>query len=45
MEADDNAVTVLGRDGSSLEIPQSAKAVVAERLLDHLFADLAVASS
>lgn len=41
MDADDNAVTVLGRDGSTLTIERASKTVVAERLLDHLYADLA----
>jgi phosphopantothenoylcysteine decarboxylase/phosphopantothenate--cysteine ligase len=40
MDADDNAVTVLGRDGSRLAIERASKTVVAERLLDHLYADL-----
>jgi phosphopantothenoylcysteine decarboxylase/phosphopantothenate--cysteine ligase len=40
MDAQDNAVTVLGRDGSSLAIERASKTVVAERLLDHLYADL-----
>lgn len=41
MEADDNAVTVLGRDGSAHDIPRASKTVVAERVLDCLFADIA----
>ena len=41
MDADDNAVTVLGRDGSPYDIPRASKTVVAERVLDHLFADVA----
>lgn len=41
MEVDDNAVTVLGRDGSAHDIPRASKTVVAERVLDRLFADIA----
>ena len=41
MDVDDNAVTVLGRDGLAHDIPRAAKTVVAERLLDHLFSDVA----
>jgi len=41
MDADDNAVTVLGRTGEPLDIPRASKTVVAERVLDHLFSDLA----
>jgi phosphopantothenoylcysteine decarboxylase/phosphopantothenate--cysteine ligase len=41
MDADDNAVTVLGREGPPHDIPRASKTVVAERILDHLFADVA----
>jgi len=41
MDADDNAVTVLGRVGPPQDIACASKTVVAERLLDHLFADVA----
>jgi len=41
MDADDNAVTVLGRVGPPQDIARASKTVVAERLLDHLFADVA----
>jgi len=40
MDADDNAVTVLGRDDPPHDIARASKAVVAERLIDHLFADV-----
>jgi len=38
MDADDNAVTIVGRDGRVLEVPRSSKAEVAEAILDHVFA-------
>jgi phosphopantothenoylcysteine decarboxylase/phosphopantothenate--cysteine ligase len=41
MNADDNAVTVLGRNKPPQDIPRASKIVVAERVLDHLFADVA----
>ncbi len=41
MDVDDNAVTVLGRDGDAHEIARASKTVVAERILDHLFAGAA----
>ncbi len=41
MDADDNAVTVLGRERDPHEIARASKRVVAERLLDHLFSDVA----
>lgn len=36
MDADDNAVTVLGRDGSALEIPRASKTEIAEAILDRV---------
>jgi len=44
MGVDDNAVTVLARDGSSHEIPRASKKRIAEGLIDHLFADVAGAA-
>ncbi len=40
MDADDNAVTVLGRDGEPHEIERASKTVIAEKLLDQLFSDV-----
>jgi len=40
MDAEDNAVTVLGRDRAPHSIPRASKTVVAERVLDHLFSDI-----
>jgi phosphopantothenoylcysteine decarboxylase/phosphopantothenate--cysteine ligase len=40
MDADDNAVTVLGRDDPPHEIARASKTVVAERLIDYLFTDV-----
>ena len=37
IEADENAVTILDRDGGVHEIPRASKAVVAEAILDHIF--------
>ena len=39
MDADDNAVTILARDGSTTRIEQASKRVVAERILDRLYAE------
>jgi phosphopantothenoylcysteine decarboxylase/phosphopantothenate--cysteine ligase len=36
IEADDNAVTILGRDGSSCEVPRASKREVAEAIVDHI---------
>jgi phosphopantothenoylcysteine decarboxylase/phosphopantothenate--cysteine ligase len=37
IDADHNAVTILGRGGESWQIPRMSKAEVAERILDRLF--------
>jgi len=34
MESDDNAVTIIGRDGEQIEVPKASKAEVAEAILD-----------
>lgn len=39
IEADDNAVTVLGRDGDAWEVPRRPKVEVAEAILDRIFGD------
>jgi len=36
MDADDNAVTILGRDGQSWEVPKASKVEVAEAILDRV---------
>jgi phosphopantothenoylcysteine decarboxylase/phosphopantothenate--cysteine ligase len=36
-EADDNAVTILGRTGGSWDVPRSSKTEVAEAILDRVF--------
>jgi len=38
-DADDNAVTILGRDGSAHEVPKASKPQIAEAILDHVFGD------
>jgi phosphopantothenoylcysteine decarboxylase/phosphopantothenate--cysteine ligase len=37
MEADDNAVVILSRDGGVLEVPRASKTVIAGAILDHVF--------
>ena len=39
IEADDNAVTVLGRDGQAWEVSRRPKAEVAEAILDRIFGE------
>ena len=39
LEADDNAVTILSRDGASLEVPRASKAEIAEAILDRVFGE------
>jgi len=39
MEADDNEVTILGRDGGSWTVPRRSKSLVAEAILDRLIAE------
>lgn len=36
MDADDNAVTIVGRDGRVLEVPRASKTEIAEAILDHV---------
>jgi phosphopantothenoylcysteine decarboxylase/phosphopantothenate--cysteine ligase len=38
LDADDNAVTILGRDGSCKELPKASKVEIAEAILDHVLA-------
>ena len=38
IDADDNAVTILGRDGSVENVPRASKAEIAEAILDRVFA-------
>jgi phosphopantothenoylcysteine decarboxylase/phosphopantothenate--cysteine ligase len=35
--SDRNAVTILGRDGSSVEVPAGSKAEIADAILDRIF--------
>jgi phosphopantothenoylcysteine decarboxylase/phosphopantothenate--cysteine ligase len=35
--SDRNAVTILGRDGSSVEVPEGSKAEIADAILDRIF--------
>jgi phosphopantothenoylcysteine decarboxylase/phosphopantothenate--cysteine ligase len=42
LDADDNQVTILGRDGSTLEVPRASKAEVAEAILDRVLASIQV---
>jgi len=37
MDADDNAVTILGRDGQSWDVPKASKVEIAEAILDRVF--------
>jgi phosphopantothenoylcysteine decarboxylase/phosphopantothenate--cysteine ligase len=36
MDSDDNAVTILGRDGQSWEVPKASKVEIAEAILDRV---------
>jgi phosphopantothenoylcysteine decarboxylase/phosphopantothenate--cysteine ligase len=36
MDADDNAVTIIGRDGEATEVPKASKTEIAEAILDHV---------
>ena len=38
-DADDNAVTILGRGREPHAVPKASKSVIAEEILDHVFAD------
>ena len=38
MDSDDNAVTILARDGRSWEVPRAPKPQIAEAILDHIIA-------
>ena len=37
LDADDNEVTLIGRDGSLKEVPRASKVEIAEAILDHVF--------
>ena len=37
MDSDDNAVTILDRDGGRLDVPRASKTVIAEAVLDRVF--------
>jgi len=37
IDADDNAVTILGRDGSARHLPRESKTSLARRIVEHLF--------
>ena len=37
MDADDNAVTILGRDGQSWDVPKASKVEIADAILDRVF--------
>jgi phosphopantothenoylcysteine decarboxylase/phosphopantothenate--cysteine ligase len=39
IDADDNQVTILGRDGERWEVPKASKAEVAEAILDHVLGE------
>ncbi|MCP3978797.1 MAG: bifunctional phosphopantothenoylcysteine decarboxylase/phosphopantothenate--cysteine ligase CoaBC [bacterium] len=37
IEAEDNAVTLLGRNGERIDVPKASKGEIADRILDHVF--------
>lgn len=42
MDSDDNAVTILGRDGQSWEVPKASKVEIAEAILDRVLGTVPV---
>ena len=37
LDADDNEVTLIGRDGETRELPRASKVQIADAILDHVF--------